>query len=72
MNLEAVEHVLRRCTNLLNRSSGTTKTKQEYHYWIGWLRKEFKHYNKLRPEDRKIIDKILSKNKDLQKDIFRK
>ena len=47
MNIEAVEHILRRCITLLKRKSGTTKTKQEYYYWIAWLKKQFNYYDKL-------------------------
>ncbi len=43
MNLEAVEYVIRRCQNLLKRPSGTSKVKNEYHYWVNWLNKGLKN-----------------------------
>ena len=43
MNVEAVEHILRRCLTLLKRKSGSYKTKQEYHYWVAWLKKQLKY-----------------------------
>ena len=69
MNIEAVEHILRRCVLLLNRDSGTHKTKQEYHYWISWLKKELKNYNKLNPDIKSKIKKLILKNKYLNEDL---
>ena len=69
MNIEAVEHILRRCVTLLQRESGTYKTKQEYHYWISWLKKEFKNYNKLNPDIKNNIKKLILKNKYLHEDL---
>lgn len=70
MNVEAVEHILRRCSALLQRKSGTDKTKQEYHYWITWLKKQLKDYNKLLDLDTKNnIKKLILKNKYLKEDL---
>lgn len=46
MNPYATEHILRRCIQLLKRPNGTTRVKQEYHYWIDWLNKEFSNFHK--------------------------
>ena len=69
MNIEAVEHILRRCVTLLQRDSGTYKTKQEYHYWISWLKKELKNYNKLNSDIKNNIKKLILKNKYLHEDL---
>ena len=69
MNIEAVEHILRRCVTLLQRESGTYKTKQEYHYWISWLKKEFKNYDKLNSDIKSNIKKLILKNKYLHEDL---
>jgi hypothetical protein len=69
MNVEAVEHILRRCLTLLQRKSGTYKTKQEYHYWITWLTKQLKHYNKLNFDIKNNIKKLILKNKYLKEDL---
>jgi len=69
MNIEAVEHILRRCLTLLQRKSGTYKTKQEYHYWITWLKKQLKHYNKLNFDIKNNIKKLILKNKYLKEDL---
>ena len=69
MNVEAVEHILRRCLTLLQRKSGTYKTKQEYHYWITWVKKQLKHYNKLNFSIKNNIKKLILKNKYLKEDL---
>jgi hypothetical protein len=69
MNVEAVEHILRRCLTLLQRKSGTYKTKQEYHYWISWLKIQLKHYNKLNFSIKNNIKKLILKNKYLEEDL---
>jgi hypothetical protein len=69
MNIEAVEHILRRCVTLLQRDSGTYKTKQEYHYWISWLKKELKNYNKLNSDIKNNIKTLILKNKYLHEDL---
>jgi len=69
MNVEAVEHILRRCLTLLQRKSGTYKTKQEYHYWITWLKIQLKHYNKLNFSIKNNIKKLILKNKYLEEDL---
>jgi hypothetical protein len=69
MNFEATEHILRRCLILLQRKSGSDTTKQEYYYWIAWLKNEFKKYNKLDENIKKKLKKIVCKNKYLEQDI---
>jgi len=70
MNVEAVEHVLRRCIYLLQRPDGTTKVKQEYHYWIDWLKNQFKQYKKIQDTKTKnMLEKLVMKSKDLYDDI---
>ncbi len=69
MNIEAVEHILRRCITLLKRKSGTTKTKQEYYYWIAWLKKQFNYYDKLNPVVKNNMKKLILQNKSLQEDL---
>jgi hypothetical protein len=69
MNIEAVEHVIRRCIQLLKRKNGTTKVKNEYHYWIDWLKKQLKNYNKLDIQQKEIIQKLSKNNKILYEDL---
>ena len=69
MNFYAIEHILKRCIILLKRKSGTNKTKQEYYYWISWLKNEFKNYNKLDENIKNKLKIIIIKNKYLQDDI---
>ena len=56
MNIEPIKHILRRCIILLYRKSGTHKTKQEYYYWIDWLKKQLKDYNKMKNIKEKNVD----------------
>lgn len=69
MNVEAVEHILRRCLTLLQRKSGSYKTKQEYHYWVTWLKKQLKHYNNVNINTKNKIKKLILKNKYLKEDL---
>ena len=69
MNIEAVEHVIKRCVQLLKRKNGTMKVKNEYHYWIDWLKKQLKNYNKLNIQDKEIIDNLIKKTKILSEDL---
>ena len=69
MNIEAVEHVIKRCIQLLKRKNGTTKVKNEYHYWIDWLKKQLKNYNKLKSQDKEIINNLIKKTKFLSEDL---
>ena len=69
MNIEAVEHVIKRCIQLLKRKNGTTKVKNEYHYWIDWLKKQLKNYNKLNIQDKEIINNLIKKTKFLSEDL---
>ena len=69
MNVEAVEHILRRCLTLLKRKSGSYKIKQEYHYWITWLKKQLKDYNKVNINTKNKIKKLILKNKYLKEDL---
>jgi hypothetical protein len=69
MNIEAVEHVIKRCVQLLKRKNGTTKVKNEYHYWIDWLKKQLKNYNKLNIQDKEIINNLIKKTKFLSEDL---
>lgn len=69
VNVEAVVHILRRCLILLHKKSGTYEIKQEYHYWITWLKIQLKHYNKLNSNIKNNIKKIIVTNKELQEDL---
>ena len=69
MNIEAITYILKRCASLLKRKNGTTKVKNEYHYWIDWLKKQLKNYNKLNIQDKEIIKKISKTNKSLYEDL---
>jgi hypothetical protein len=70
MNIEATEHILRRCIILLYRKSGTHKTKQEYYYWIDWLKEQLKHYDNLKNiKIKNNIKKLILKNEFLVKDL---
>lgn len=71
MNLEAVEYIIRRCQNLLKRPSGTSKVKNEYHYWVNWLNKELKNFKKLNELERLKIKTLIDKNKELKKDLLK-
>ena len=69
MNIEAITHILKRCIQLLKRKNGTTKVKNEYHYWIDWLKKQLKNYNKLHIQDKEIINNLIKKSKFLSEDL---
>ena len=59
--VEAVIHVLNRCNQLLNRKSGTHNVKQEYYYWIDWLKIQFKNFHKIDENNKKKVLKTLDK-----------
>ena len=67
MNVEACCYILRRCLILLKKKSGTYKIKQEYYYWIMWLKKELKNY-KLNL-DTGPIKKLILRNNFLKEDL---
>ena len=69
MNIEAITHILKRCIQLLKRKNGTTKIKNEYYYWIDWLRKQLKNFNKLDIQEKEIIKKLSKTNKSLYEDL---
>jgi hypothetical protein len=69
MNIEAITHIIKRCALLLKRKNGTTKVKNEYHYWIDWLKKQLKNYNKLNIQDKEIINNLIKKTKFLSEDL---
>ena len=69
MNIEAITCILKRCIQLLKRKNGTTKVKNEYHYWIDWLKKQLKNYNKLNIQDKEIINNLIKKTKFLSEDL---
>ena len=69
MNIEAITYILKRCIQLLKRKNGTTKVKNEYHYWIDWLKKQLKNYNKLNIQDKEIINNLIKKSKFLSEDL---
>jgi hypothetical protein len=69
MNIEAITYILKRCMQLLKRKNGTTKVKNEYHYWIDWLKKQLKNYNKLNIQDKEIINNLIKKSKFLSEDL---
>lgn len=62
-------HVIRRCISLLKRKTGSTATKQEYHYWIEWLQKQLINLNRLSQEDHQTIVKAIHKHKTLARDL---
>ncbi len=67
---QAVIHILNRCNQLLNRKSGTHDVKQEYYYWISWLKNEFKYFHKINESSKKRVFKTLNKASEyLKKDI---
>ena len=67
---QAVIHILNRCNQLLNRKNGTHDVKQEYYYWISWLKNEFKHFHKINESSKKRVFKTLNKASEyLKKDI---
>ena len=68
--VEATIHILYRCNQLLKRKSGTHNVKQEYHYWIDWLKNQFKYFHKMNENSKERVSKILDKvNPLLVKDI---
>jgi hypothetical protein len=69
MNIEAITYILKRCIQLLKRKNGTTKVKNEYHYWIDWLKKQLKNYNKLNIQDKEIINNLIKKTNFLSEDL---
>jgi len=70
MNIEPIKHILRRCIILLYRKAGTHKTKQEYYYWIDWLKVQLKSYNKMKNiKEKNNIKKLILKNEYLVKDL---
>ena len=69
MNIEAITHILKRCIQLLKRKNGTTKVKNEYHYWIDWLKKQLKNYNKLNIQDKEIINNLIKKTNILSENL---
>jgi hypothetical protein len=69
MNIEAITYILKRCIQLLKRKNGTTKVKNEYYYWVDWLKKQLKNYNKLNIQDKEIIDNLIKKSKFLSEDL---
>ena len=69
MNIEAITHILRRCIKKKKKKNGTTKVKNEYYYWIDWLKKQLKNYNKLDIQEKKIIKKLSKTNKSLYEDL---
>jgi len=69
MNIEAITYILKRCMQLLKRKNGTTKVKNEYHYWIDWLKKQLKNYNKLNIQDKEIINNLIKQSKFLSEDL---
>jgi hypothetical protein len=69
MNIEAITYILKRCMQLLKRKNGTTKVKNEYHYWIDWLKKQLKYYNKLNIQDKEIINNLIKNSKFLSEDL---
>jgi hypothetical protein len=69
MNIEAITYILKRCIQLLKRKNGTKKVKNEYHYWIDWLKKQLKNYNKLNIQDKEIINNLIKNSKFLSEDL---
>lgn len=70
--VEATIHVLNRCNELLKRKSGTHNVKQEYYYWIDWLKIQFKHFHKIDENDKekkKVLKTLEKVNKYLVEDI---
>ena len=68
--VQAVIHILNRCNKLLNRKNATTDVKQEYYFWVHWLKTEFKYFHKIDENSKKILLKTFNKaNEYLKKDI---
>ena len=69
-SVKATIHVLNRCNELLKRKSGTHNVKQEYYYWIDWLKIQFKYFHKIDNKEKKKVLKTLDKvHKYLVEDI---
>jgi hypothetical protein len=69
MNIEATTYIIKRCIQLLKRKNGTTAVKNEYYYWIDWLKKQLKNYNKLDIKTKENIKKLIKDNKILYEDL---
>lgn len=68
--VESTIHILNRCNELLKRKSETYNVKQEYYYWIDWLKIQFKNFYKIHDNSKKKVLKTLNKvNKLLVKNI---
>lgn len=58
MSKEAIKYIIKRCLSLLKKE-GNKKVKEEYHFWISWLKKELKN-------DDKVLQ-LINKDKYLKK-----
>lgn len=69
-HVSATIHILNRCDQLLKRKSGSDDVKQEYHYWINWLKIQFKYFHKIDEKSKEKVERILGKvNKLLVEDL---
>lgn len=59
-HIQATIHIIKRCVQLLKRENGTDDTKQEYHYWIQWLKNKFKNFHKIDEINKKKVLKTLN------------
>lgn len=69
MDVFPVKHVLRRCNTLLKRQQGSESTKQEYHYWISWLRQQFRAFSKLDDKTKAELLLLVKRNRQLYDDL---
>lgn len=70
IQVQAVIHILSRCNQLLKRKNGTNDVKQEYYYWIYWLKDQFKYFHEIDENSKKKVLKTFNKsNEFLKKDI---
>jgi hypothetical protein len=69
MFFHPVLHIIRRATSLLRRD-GTSAVKQEYYYWVDWLRNEMKGFDQLPDADQAKIMGLFEKAPDLMMDVL--
>ena len=67
-HLQATIHIINRCNQLLKRKNGSDDVKQEYHYWIHWLKNQLKSFHQIDEKNKKKILKILDKSDAMLKE----
>ena len=68
IQVQATIHILNRCDQLLKRKNGTNDVKQEYYYWIHWLKTQFKYFHKIDENSKKKVLKKFDKVNELLKE----